>query len=113
MARNLAEIETVASRTLSLLRERIPVTQSYLFGSQVEGVPDENSDIDIAAFSPAADAMDAATRVALVVDVERQVGASVELHLYGASQMLMPAPLISLDICSRMASRFTSRLPAV
>ena len=113
MARNLAEIETVASRTLSLLRERIPVTQSYLFGSQVEGVPDENSDIDIAAFSPAADAMDAATRVALVVDVERQVGASVELHLYGASQMLMPAPLISLDICSRMANRFTSRLPAV
>ena len=24
--------------------------------------------------------------VALVIDVERQVGASVELHLYGASQ---------------------------
>ncbi|MBK8277746.1 MAG: nucleotidyltransferase domain-containing protein [Nitrospira sp.] len=86
MARNLAEIETVASRTVSLLRERIPVTQAYLFGSQVEGVPDEHSDIDIAAFSPAADAMDATARVALVVEVERQVGAPVELHLYGASQ---------------------------
>lgn len=73
MARNLAEIETVASRTLSLLRERIPVTQAYLFGSQVEGSPDESSDIDIAAVSPAADTMDAATKVALVVDVERQV----------------------------------------
>src|SRR5574337_528349 len=69
MARNLAEIETIASRTVSLLlRKRIPVTQAHLFGSQVEGVPDENSDIDIATFSPAADAMDAATRVALVVD---------------------------------------------
>lgn len=86
MARNLAEIETIASQTLSLLRKRIPVTEAYLFGSQLEGVPDENSDIDIAAFSPAADAMDVATRVALVVDVERQVGASVELHPYGASQ---------------------------
>jgi hypothetical protein len=36
--------------------------------------------------------MDAATRVALVVDVERQVGASVELHLYGASQYAEARP---------------------
>ncbi|TKB89860.1 MAG: nucleotidyltransferase domain-containing protein [Nitrospira sp.] len=92
MARNFIEIETVASRTLTLLKERIPVTQAYIFGSHVEGVPDENSDIDIAAFSPAADAMDAATRVALIVDVERQVGASVELHLYGASQYAEARP---------------------
>ncbi len=92
MARNFAEIEIVASRTLTLLKERIPVMQAYIFGSHVEGVPDENSDIDIAAFSPAADAMDAATRVALVVDVERQVGASVELHLYGASQYAEARP---------------------
>ncbi|HWF61672.1 MAG TPA: nucleotidyltransferase domain-containing protein [Nitrospira sp.] len=92
MARNLEEIEKIASRTLSLLRERIPVTQAYLFGSQVEGIPDENSDIDIAAFSPAADAMDAATRVALVIDVERQVGALVELHLYGANQYAEARP---------------------
>lgn len=92
MARNIAEIETVANRALSLLRERIPVTQAYLFGSQVEGIPDEHSDIDIAAFSPAADAMDTATRVALVIDVERQVGASVELHLYGTSQFAEARP---------------------
>lgn len=92
MARNLAKIETIVSRTLSLLRARIPVTQAYLFGSQVEGVPHENSDIDIAAFSPAADAMDAATRVALVIEVERQIGASVELHLYGASQFAEARP---------------------
>lgn len=92
MARNLAEIETVASRTLSLLRERIPVTQAYLFGSQVEGTSDDSSDIDIAAFSPAADAMDAATRVALVVNVERQVDAPVELHLYGTSQFAEARP---------------------
>lgn len=38
----MAEIETVANRALSLLRERIPVTQAYLFGSQVEGIPDEH-----------------------------------------------------------------------
>ncbi len=92
MAPNLAEIETVASRTLSLLRERIPVTQAYLFGSQVEGVPDGSSDIDIAAFSPAADTMDTATRIALVVDVERQVNASVELHLYGTNQFAEARP---------------------
>ncbi len=92
MARNLAEVETVASQTLSLLRERIPITQAYLFGSHVEGVPDDNSDIDIAAFSPAADAMDTAAKVALVIDVERQIDASVELHLYGASQYAEARP---------------------
>ncbi len=68
------------------------MTQAYLFGSQVEGSPDESSDIDIAAVSPAADTMDAATKVALVVDVERQVGASVELHLYGANQFAEARP---------------------
>lgn len=92
MARSLAEIETIASQTLSLLRERIPVTQAYLFGSQIEGIPDENSDIDIAAFSPAADVMDAIKRIELVVDVERQIDASVELHLYGASQFAEARP---------------------
>lgn len=92
MARNLVEIETVASRTLSILRERIPVTQAYLFGFHVEGIPDKDSDIDIAAFSPAADSMDAAARVALVIDVERQVDALVELHLYGASQYAEARP---------------------
>lgn len=92
MARNLTEIETVARRTLSLLRDRIPVTQGYLFGSHVEGIPDESSDIDIAAVSPAADAMDAAAKVALVVEVERQIGASVELHLYGTSQFAEARP---------------------
>lgn len=92
MARNLADIETVASRALSILPERVPVTRAYLFGPYIEGVPDESSDIDIAAFSPAADAMDTATRVTLIVDVERQVGASVELHLYGTDQYAEARP---------------------
>lgn len=92
MARNLADIETIAGRTVSLVRKRIPVTRAYLFGSQVEGSPDESSDIDIAIFSPAADDMDTLTRVALIVEVERQVGASVELHLYGASQFAEARP---------------------
>jgi predicted nucleotidyltransferase len=51
----------------------------------VEGSPDESSDIDIAAVSPAADTMDASTKVALVVDVERRAGASVDLYLYGTN----------------------------
>ena len=36
--------------------------------------------------------MDTATRIALVVDVERQVNASVELHLHGASQFAEARP---------------------
>lgn len=58
----------------------------------MDGRPDETSDIDIAAVSPAEDAMDAAARVTLAVEVERLVGASVELHLYGTNQFAQARP---------------------
>lgn len=36
--------------------------------------------------------MDTAARVALVIDVEQQIDASIELHLYGASQYAEARP---------------------
>ncbi len=64
---------------------RLPVTAAYLFGSYSEGTPDEDSDIDIAIFSPAADEMLLEEKIGLLAELRLEVGAEVELHLYGDS----------------------------
>lgn len=92
MARDLAEVETVAKRAVSLLRSHIPLTRAYLFGSYVEGTAREDSDIDVAVFSPAVDTMNFSERANLAIEVERQVDASVELHLFGAESLTEARP---------------------
>lgn len=87
MARSAIEIERIAQSTVAALRTRIPVEKAYLFGSYAEGRPHEDSDIDIAAFSPAADTMTYSERVALTIEVERQIDAPIELHLFGTKSL--------------------------
>jgi hypothetical protein len=50
----------------------------------VEGITHQDSDIDIAAFSPAVGSMRYDEKINLIVEIERQMDASVELHLFGA-----------------------------
>lgn len=92
MARHLAEVEAIAKQAVALLRSRIPVTQAYLFGSYAEGVARDDSDIDIAAFSPIADTMKFEDRVALTVQLERQIDAGVEIHLFGTTNLTEARP---------------------
>lgn len=92
MARNVAEIEQIANRAIALLRERIPVVQAYLFGSHVDGTAHEDSDIDIAAFSPVVENMPLEAKVDLMVKLERQLDAPVELHLFGAKSLTEARP---------------------
>ncbi|MBM4121927.1 MAG: nucleotidyltransferase domain-containing protein [Nitrospira sp.] len=92
MARDLAEVEAIAKQAVSLLQSRIPVTQAYLFGSYVEGTARDDSDIDIAAFSPAADTMRFEEKVALTVQLEQQIDAGVEFHLFGAASLAEARP---------------------
>jgi predicted nucleotidyltransferase len=92
MARDLAEVEELARRAVSLLRLRIPLTQAYLFGSYAEGTAQEDSDIDIAVFSPAVDAMTFSERADLAIGVERQIDASIELHLFGTKSLAEARP---------------------
>jgi predicted nucleotidyltransferase len=47
-----AEVEPLVSQAADVLADRIRVSAVYVFGSQVSGVTDEFSDIDIAVFSP-------------------------------------------------------------
>ncbi len=92
MARDVAELEAIAQRTLSLVQARIPILQAYVFGSHVEGTAREDSDIDIAAFSLAVDVMTFAERASLSAQVERQIDAPVELHLFGAKDLAEARP---------------------
>lgn len=87
MARDVAEVTNIAERAVVLLQAHVPVTRAYLFGSYVEGTAREDSDIDIAAFSPAVDTMDLKARVHLAVEVEREIGDPVELHLFGKKDL--------------------------
>lgn len=92
MARNVADVEAIAKEAVSLLRARMPVTEAYLFGSHVAGTAHEDSDIDIAAFSPNADSMRFDEKISLLVQVERQIAAPVELHLFGAQSLAEARP---------------------
>jgi predicted nucleotidyltransferase len=92
MDRDIAELEAIAQRTLSLVESYIPILQAYVFGSRVEGTAREDSDIDIAAFSLAVDSMTFAERADLSAHVERQLHAPVELHLFGAKDLAEARP---------------------
>lgn len=53
MALGQAEVEAMVARFLERVREKVPVAAAYLYGSQVSGRPDSDSDIDVAVISPA------------------------------------------------------------
>lgn len=82
MARQLNEVKEIASKTVLLLKNRIPVRSAYLFGSYTQGTANDDSDIDIAAFSPAVDNMDLEAKIDLIARVQKEADAEVEIHLF-------------------------------
>ena len=92
MARKAEDVGSVVARTISLVKSRIPVSKAFLFGSYLEGTADEGSDIDIAVFSPAVDEMSFTQKVSLIVDIERQVRDSIDLHLFGVQSLANARP---------------------
>ncbi len=92
MARKTADVAPVIERTLSSVRARIPVAKAYLFGSHLEGKQHEYSDIDIAVFSPAVDQLSFEQKVDLIVEIEREVKDSIDLHLFGMESLAEARP---------------------
>ncbi len=82
MARSVEELEEILLRTVEEARRRLPLAAAYLFGSYAEGNAHDDSDIDIALFSPAADEMTLPERIDTLVDIDVAIDAEVELHLY-------------------------------
>ena len=92
MVRSADEVVAIVDKAVMLLRRRIPVQEAWLFGSYVHGQPQEESDIDLAVFSPAVDNMTFMQRIDLIVAVEMEVGAEIELHLFPASGLRNARP---------------------
>jgi predicted nucleotidyltransferase len=84
---------TVESRALAaveVLSRLGAVRAAYLFGSHVEGTPDQWSDIDVAIFMEGIEQWDIHQHVAAMALVMEKVGSDVEAHLFPASSLDNP-----------------------
>ncbi len=68
------------------------VRAAYLFGSQIDGTADADSDIDIGVFVEGCETWDFDRRIHVCVEVQLQVGDDLELHLFSASSHDYPKP---------------------
>ena len=85
----------VAQRVVQATRalaHHAKVRAAYVFGSQVEGTSNAQSDIDLAVFVEGAEQWDIFRRAAITALVQGEVGDDVELHYFPAQALAQPAP---------------------
>jgi predicted nucleotidyltransferase len=63
------------------------VRAAFLFGSQVAGTADPDSDIDIALFIDGLEGWTLDRRMRLIIETQRELGDDLELHLFPASAL--------------------------
>jgi len=84
---------TVESRALAaveVLSRLGAVRAAYLFGSHVEGIPDQWSDIDVAVFMEGVEHWDIHQRATVMALVMEKVGNDVEAHLFPVTALDNP-----------------------
>jgi predicted nucleotidyltransferase len=83
-------IESRALAAVKVLSDLGAVHAAYLFGSHVEGTPDEWSDIDVAVFMEGVEQWDIHQRAEAMALVMERVGSEVEAHLFPVSDLDNP-----------------------
>ncbi len=83
-------IESRALAAVKVLSDLGAVRAAYLFGSHVEGTPDQWSDIDVAIFMDGVEQWDIDQRAEAMALVMEKVGSEVEAHLFPASDLSNP-----------------------
>lgn len=78
----VADLEETIQKGLARVRERIRIEAAYLFGSQLTGEADEDSDIDLAIFSPDVDGLNFVEKVHLTSELALGCDVDLELHLF-------------------------------
>ena len=78
----VTNLEEIVAESLGRVRERIRIQAAYLFGSQLTGKADADSDIDLAVFSPDIDGLNLVERVHLTSEISVGCDPRLELHLY-------------------------------
>jgi predicted nucleotidyltransferase len=87
-----ATLTTTVEKGLEYLRRRIQIEAAYLFGSQVEGKVHDQSDIDLAVFSPDANTMSLDDRIRLRADLAVDCDPRLELHLFSSHALANARP---------------------
>ena len=85
-------VDGALEKALAFLQQRIRIEAAYLFGSQVEGTPHPDSDIDLAVFSPDVESMRFMERVRLGSELAMECHPDVELHLYSSDALANARP---------------------
>lgn len=88
----VANLDEIIERGLDRARQRIRIEAAYLFGSQLTGEADEDSDIDLAIFSPDVDGLDFVKRVHLTSEISLNCDSRLELHLYSSKALASARP---------------------
>ena len=97
MVQITAALKRRIDRVIAALKDRLPVEDVYLFGSQACGTSDEFSDIDLAVFSPRVSHMSLTERAQFAALIQKEFGDDLDLHLlpYAAHSTLDPASFSS------------------
>jgi predicted nucleotidyltransferase len=80
-------IEERARAAVVSLSRFAKVTAAYLFGSQVDGTPDQWSDIDVAVFVEGVEAWSLPDRARIAAQVQKEAGDDIELHFFPAEAL--------------------------
>ncbi len=85
-----AEVKRRALAAARILGRMAPVRAAYVFGSCVEGVKHQWSDIDVALFLDGIEAWDMRRRAQAMFQVQKEAGLDVEAHLFSALALERP-----------------------
>lgn len=85
-------IELTIQKVIGFLREKINISEAFLFGSYAVGKPRAESDIDLAIFSPDVEKWTIEQKARLAAEVKLRCSADIELHLFPASLLKEARP---------------------
>ena len=88
----VANLEELIDEGLARARERVRIEAAYLFGSQLTDNADEDSDIDLAIFSPDVDPLNFVERVHLTSEISLNCDLRLQLHLYPSRALAEARP---------------------
>ena len=83
-------IKEKARAAIEAVARKVRVRAAYLFGSQISGVTDEFSDIDVAAFIEDPGRLGLWGRIHLGVEAREQAGDDIEIHFFPAESLDHP-----------------------
>lgn len=86
------DIAVLSEETLRILEPSLPIAAAYIFGSHVSDGVDEDSDVDIAIFTPAKPSLDFDSRSGFREQVASKLGHLIELHFFDASDLTEAHP---------------------